>query len=205
MLVANGASMAAIAKEVSWSVRTVYLVRAQAGGVERRVEWDPSSARLSATERETIRVGIDAGESFRSIAAGLKRAPSTVTREVKANGGRENYNGWRAHRRANDQARRPKITKLAGNARLRSVVERWLGEELWSPTQISAQLQIDYPDDPMIGFVNLFWPQLGLGGFQWSWLHGGDSEATEHRGWAAPVEAFPGSAVEFIGDGLEVG
>ena len=44
-----------------------------------------------------------------------------------------------------------------------------------------------------------------LGGFQWSWLHGGDSEATEHRGWAAPVEAFPGSAVEFIGDGLEVG
>ncbi len=58
--------------------------------------------------------------------------------------------GWRAHRRASDQARRPKVAKLAGCERLRVQVEGWLGEELWSPAQISTQLRIEFPDDPMM-------------------------------------------------------
>src|SRR4051812_30864399 len=86
MLVADGAAMETIAKEVSWSVRTVYLVRAQAGGVARRLEWDPSPTRLSAGEREEIRCGIDSGQSSRSIARQLGRSPSTVTREIISNG-----------------------------------------------------------------------------------------------------------------------
>ena len=84
------------------------------------------------------------------IAGGVGRAPSTVSREVNANGGREHYAGWRAHRRASDLARRPKVAKLAGCARLRAQVETWLVEELWSPAQISAQLRIEFPDDPMM-------------------------------------------------------
>jgi IS30 family transposase len=40
--------------------------------------WEPSPARLSAAEREAIRCGLDAGESFRTIATGLRRAASTV-------------------------------------------------------------------------------------------------------------------------------
>jgi IS30 family transposase len=80
----------------------------------------------------------------------LGRAASTVSREVNANGGRDGYAGWRAHRRAADQARRPKVAKLAGCARLRAQVEEWLVEELWSPTQISAQLREQFPGDPMM-------------------------------------------------------
>ena len=99
--------------------------------------------------RRSVR-GSMAGESFRSIASRLGRVTSTISREVKANGGRGGYRGWRAHRRASDLARRPKIAKLAGCARLRAQVETWLEDELWSPQQISAQLRIEFPDDPMM-------------------------------------------------------
>jgi transposase, IS30 family len=149
-LVADGMRARDVAREVSRSRQFIHRVIREAGGVARRLEWDPSPARLSAAERERIRSGLDAGESFRAIARRLGRAASTVSREVNANGGREGYAGWRAHRRANDLARRPKVAKLAGCARLRAQVETWLSEELWSPTQISAQLRIEFPDDPMM-------------------------------------------------------
>jgi len=149
-LVADGMRPVDVAREVKRSAGFVGVVIKQAGGVARRLDWDPSPARLSAAEREEIRSGLDAGESFRTIAGRLGRAPSTVSREVHANGGRAGYAGWRAHRRAADRARRPKVAKLAGCARLRAQVETWLSEELWSPTQISAQLRIEFPDDPMM-------------------------------------------------------
>jgi len=149
-LVADGMRAADVAREVSRSRPFIHRVIREAGGVARRLEWDPSPSRLSAGERERIRSGLDAGLSFRAIARGLGRAASTVSREVNANGGRDSYAGWRAHRRANDLARRPKVAKLAGCVRLRAQVEAWLAEELWSPTQISAQLRIEFPDDPMM-------------------------------------------------------
>jgi IS30 family transposase len=149
-LVAGGMRADDVAREVARSARSVQRVIRDAGGVARRLEWDPSPARLSAAERETTRAGLDAGDSYRAIATRLGRAPSTISREVNANGGRADYQGWRAHRRASDLARRPKVAKLAGCPRLRAQVETWLEDELWSPTQISAQLRIDFPDDPMM-------------------------------------------------------
>jgi len=149
-LVADGMRAVDVAREVKRSKSFVGWVIREAGGVARRLDWDPSPARLSAAEREEIRAGIEADESFRVIAARLGRAPSTISREVGANGGRRRYRGWRAHRRAADAARRPKPAKLAACPRLRAQVEQWLAEELWSPAQISAQLRIDFPDDPMM-------------------------------------------------------
>jgi transposase, IS30 family len=149
-LVADGMRPGAVAREVARSKSMVYTVMREAGGMTRRVSWEPSPARLSAAERELVVRGLDAEESFRAIARRLGRAPSTVSREVNANGGRAGYAGWRAHRRASDLARRPKIAKLAGCARLRRQVETWLTDELWSPAQISAQLRIEFPHDPMM-------------------------------------------------------
>jgi len=149
-LVAGGMRPREVAREIARSDGFVYRVLRAAGGVTRRLDWDPSPARLSASEREEIRSGLEAGESFRVIARRLGRAASTVSREVNANGGRGGYAGWRAHRRAGDLARRPKVAKLAGCPRLRAQVETWLVEELWSPAQISAQLRIEFPDDPMM-------------------------------------------------------
>ncbi len=139
-----------VAREVARSASFVHRVIRDVGGVARRLDWDPSPARLSAQEREEIRSGLEAGDSFRVIAARLGRAPSTVSREVNANGGRGGYAGWRAHRRACELARRPKPAKLAACPRLRAQVEEWLEEELWSPVQIAAQLRVEFPHDPMM-------------------------------------------------------
>ena len=84
------------------------------------------------------------------IARRLGRAASTVSREVNANGGRRGYRGGgRIAEPATwlDDPRSPSSPAVPG---LRAQVETWLEEELWSPAQISAQLRIEFPDDPMM-------------------------------------------------------
>jgi hypothetical protein len=141
-----GEAMRSIARRIGRaraSVRT-YIVAAQG----RRPRLPGSSElRLSLTEREEISRGLSAGLSLRVIAAGLGRAPSTVCREVNANGGRRSYRAVRAEREAHRRARRPKRAKLATCRRLRRAVEAKL-KEWWSPQQISAWLAEAYPDDP---------------------------------------------------------
>ena len=103
--------------------------------------------RLSLAEREEISRGLAAGLSIRAIACGMGRSASTICREVKANGGRAKYRVLPADRGAQRRALRPKRAKLAQCRRLRSVVERKLGD-LWSPAQISGWLAEEYPNDP---------------------------------------------------------
>ena len=107
-------------------------------------EW--CSVRLSSAEREEISRGMAGGESFRSIASRLGRSPSTVSREVKTNGGHLKYRATVAHRASRRRAKRPKATKLEECPRLGNAVE----EKLllwWSPGQISRWLVRAYPDD----------------------------------------------------------
>ena len=100
-----------------------------------------SPLRLSLTEREEISRGLAAGESMRSIARRLGRAPSTVSREIAANHGLGRYRAVVADRAALRRMRRPKPAKLALNHRLRDVVEAKL-ELRWSPEQISGWLSV---------------------------------------------------------------
>jgi transposase, IS30 family len=106
-----------------------------------------SDLRLTLAEREEISRGLAAGRSLRAIAAGMGRAPSTVCREVNANGGPSHYRALQAERSARRRARRPQVAKLAHCRRLRRVVEAGL-ENYWSPQEISAWLARAYPDDP---------------------------------------------------------
>ena len=55
-----------------------------------------SELRLSLDEREEISRGLAAGFSIRAVAEGLNRSPSTVCREVNANGGRTKYRALQA-------------------------------------------------------------------------------------------------------------
>jgi len=80
------------------------------------------------------------------IAMLLGRSPSTVSREVAANGGRQKYRAWRAEESAARRARRPKAAKLNRCPRLRAEVERLLAER-WSPEQIAHRLVHDHPED----------------------------------------------------------
>jgi IS30 family transposase len=111
-------------------------------------DWNPSPARLSLAEREEVRVGLERGDSLRRIAEVIGRAPSTVSREVAANGGRGGYRAWQAHRQAGHRARRPKTPRLA-HGPLAAQVSTWL-EQWWSPEEIARRLRIDFPDDPMM-------------------------------------------------------
>jgi IS30 family transposase len=134
------------ARQLGLSPSTVraYLVRC--GGIRP----DPrrrSPGRLSFAEREEISRGLAADRSLRSIAAGLGRAASTVSREVAEHGGRRRYRAASADQAAWSRARRPKVCKLATHPRLRVIVGEQLKQQ-WSPQQIAGWLKTTYPDDP---------------------------------------------------------
>jgi IS30 family transposase len=121
-----------------------YLVRC--GGI-RPVPRRRSPVRLSLAEREEISRGLAAGRSLRVIAAGLGRAPSTISREVAAHGGRDRYRAAPADQLAWSRARRPQVCKLATHRRLRAMVAAKLQQEQWSPEQIAGWLKATYPND----------------------------------------------------------
>jgi IS30 family transposase len=98
-------------------------------------------------EREEISRALAAGLSLRAIAIGLGRSPSTVSREIAANGGLRRYRAAPADRQAWARATRPKACKLAENPLLRGIVEEKL-QRRWSPQQIAGWLQRIYSNRP---------------------------------------------------------
>ena len=70
---------------------------------------------LTLAEREEISRSVAEGQSIRSMAARLGRAPSTLSREIRRNGGQANYRATEADNAAWDRALRPKCCKLADN------------------------------------------------------------------------------------------
>ena len=68
---------------------------------------------LSLSEREEISRGLSIKQSFRAIARHLGRAPSTISREVRLNGGSAEYRATTSDQAAWDRVLRPKICKLA--------------------------------------------------------------------------------------------
>jgi IS30 family transposase len=148
-LKARGLSLREIGPQVGCSHQGVALIaRQHPRRSVRQDRWVPGPGRLTLADREEITLGVHAGQSFTAIAARLGKAASTVSREVAANGGRAQYRAWRAHQRAQQQARRPKTPKLT-HPPLAERVSSWLAE-WWSPQQISARLRIQFPGDPMM-------------------------------------------------------
>ena len=102
---------------------------------------------LSLEEREAIRVGLVEKRSMRSIARELGRAPSTVSREIKRNGGCNRYRAVKAQQRADDQACRPKPLWFEANPQLWWLVQQCL-HKWWSPDQISVRLKHVFAERP---------------------------------------------------------
>ena len=103
---------------------------------------------LCASEREEIRVGIEAGVSDEAIAARIGRHRSTVWREIAANGGRGHYRAAAAEERAARAARRPKHPWTEERLRLWEEVQGLLRTKKWSPEQIAHRLRKEHPDQP---------------------------------------------------------
>jgi IS30 family transposase len=120
-------------------------ILAESGGI-RPSQRRRSTRVLSLAEREEISRGMAAGQSMRAIAASLGRAPSTVSRELRRNEGRQGYRASQADQAAWDRARRPKPCKLIQHPALARQVAGKLQLQ-WSPEQVAGWLQRTYPDD----------------------------------------------------------
>ena len=141
----GGESVSDIARALDRSPGTIHCTLKERGGVAPAVRRRRSTSLLAA-EREEISRGIASSASVRRIAEALRRAPSTVGREIARNGGRDRYRAASAERHAEDAARRPQRCKLSVDDVLRDLVAGKLAED-WSPEQISGWLKMTYPDD----------------------------------------------------------
>lgn len=144
---------------------------AKAGGMPPMPLTEPASPSryLTLAERVEIYAGLQVGNSYAEIARQLGRSTSTVTRELDRHkirpyrrraepvgretprgGGRPprvlNYSPTAADGHAEAGRRRPKTSKLAACARLRTEVQTRL-EKCHSPQQISHRLRVDFPGD----------------------------------------------------------
>jgi IS30 family transposase len=144
--VRSGASSEVAARAVGVSGVTGRRWFAQAGGMPDVSLNAPSGRFLSLAEREEIALGLARGQTLTQIARGLRRSPSTISREVARNGSWRGYRAVLAQARSEQRARRPKALKLAVRPRLRAAVQARL-EQRWSPQQIAARLAEDFGDD----------------------------------------------------------
>ena len=140
----NGQCVADIARALERRNKSgVYRILAFNGGIAPQPRRRAAGA-LRLEEREEISRGIAAGRSMRRIAQGLRRSPSTVSREIRRNGGYTAYRASEADGRAWERALRPKHCRLAVHAELRWRVAQKLALQ-WSPEQISGWLKQEFP------------------------------------------------------------
>ena len=141
----RGESMSSIGRRFDRNSSSIYPLLARTGGIRPAVR-RRSQLALTLAEREEISRGLRAELSLRSIARHLRRAPSTISREVSRNGGRACYRAVPSDQAAWDRALRPKPCKLAWRPRLCRRVSVKL-ERKWSPQQIAGWLKRAHPDD----------------------------------------------------------
>ncbi len=103
----RGESLRAIGRAFGKPSSSIYFQLAPHGGI-RPAERRRSRLALSLSEREVISRGIVAHRSIRSMAQLLGRSPSTVSREVRRNGGYDLYRATAADAQAWVRAHRPK-------------------------------------------------------------------------------------------------
>lgn len=139
----KGESLQQIAQLFDRNHSSIQRILAETGGIQ-PVRRCRSRLALTLGEREEISRGLIAGYSVRSIATMLRRAPSTISREVNRNGGSTDYRASLADQTAWDRALRPKTCKLAHNRDLAHLVAEKLQLQ-WSPEQIAGWLRCAYP------------------------------------------------------------
>ena len=141
----QGWTLHEIGKLFDRSHPSIQRILAESGGIRPAQRLRAVTA-LSLAEREEISRSMATGQSIRSIATRLGRAPSTISREIKRNGGSDGYRANQADQAAWDRARRPRRCKLSENRSLARIVAAKL-RRLWSAEQIAGWLKHTYPGD----------------------------------------------------------
>ena len=140
-----GQSLSDIGRALGKHAASVFGVLLSKGGIAPAAR-TRSRLSLSLRDREEISRGLIAGFSIRKIAEQLGRSPSTISREINRNQGRQKYRATDADERAWRRALRPKSYLLADNRSLQTVVAKKLADH-WSPQQVSGWLKVEYLDD----------------------------------------------------------
>ena len=141
----RGESLKSIGRLFDRPSSSVFNMLAPTGGIQPPPR-QRSRLALTLAEREEISRGIARDLSLRTIAAQLGRAPSTISRELRRNGGHNNYRATQADQAAWGRACRPKRCKLVCNRPLSQTVASKLRLN-WSPAQIAGWLKRAYPGD----------------------------------------------------------
>jgi IS30 family transposase len=139
----KGESLQQIAQLFDRNHSSIQRILAETGGI-RPAKRRRAPLALTFAEREEISRSLATGHSIRSIAELLKRAPSTISREINRNGGLDGHRASCADQAAWDRAHRPKSCKLAANPALARIVASKLQLQ-WSPEQIAGWLKHAYP------------------------------------------------------------
>jgi DNA-binding CsgD family transcriptional regulator len=117
----RGESMSSIGRAFDRQSSSVFSVISPTGGI-RPPERKRAVQALSLSEREEISRGLSTNLSLRCIARQLGRAPSTISREVRRNGGRLTYRATASEAAAWDRACVPNLQAgLPPSARANSV------------------------------------------------------------------------------------
>ena len=141
----RGESMSSIGRGFDRDSSSIYPLLSRTGGI-RPPDRKRSRLALTGVEREIISRGIVACQSIRAIADELCRSASTVSREIRRNGGSDKYRAVDAENQAWVRALRPKLCKLAGNTFLQRVISNKLTIH-WSPEQIAGWLKRTHPNE----------------------------------------------------------
>ena len=141
-----GESMSSIGRRFDRESSSVFSVLSPTGGI-RPPDRKRASQALSLGEREEISRGLSTRCSLRGIARLLGRSASTISREVRRNGGAERYRATGSDQAAWDRALRPKRCKLACRPALARTVSGKLRRN-WSPAQIAGWLKRTWPGEP---------------------------------------------------------
>lgn len=99
----RGESLKSIGRVFDRNSSSIYSVLSRRGGI-RPPDRKRSRLALSLSEREEISRGIACHLSLRTIASQLGRSPSTISREIKRNGGLNKYRARQAEQAAWDRA-----------------------------------------------------------------------------------------------------
>jgi IS30 family transposase len=138
----KGESLRQIAQLFDRNHVSVHGILTQTGGI-RPAQRRRSPIALSLAEREEISRALVAGQSIRSIACQLGRAPSTICREIQRNAGQVSDRAAQADQAAWDRACRPKTCKLVEKRKLANIMARKLQGQ-WAPQQIAGWLKHTY-------------------------------------------------------------
>ena len=135
--IGRGASSEDAAREIGVSPAVGTRWFRQAGGVAPKLPPAVSGRYLSFAEREDIAIWHAQKAGVRQIARRLGRSPSTISRELRRNAStrtwRLDYRASTAQWHAERRARRPKMSKLAADERLREYVQDRLAGVIRAP------------------------------------------------------------------------